>query len=143
MSTNPAIHHDLFWLICDDEIGRGMSRVVYRSSVLKDFVIKVEDCAGKFQNVIEWETWKRVEGTEFEKWFAPCKWISPNGSVLVQQRTHHTDNYPARMPVFLADFKRANYGLIGKQIVCHDYGTNLLFERGMSKRMQKVEWWDD
>lgn len=26
-------------------------------------------------------------------------------------------------------------------LVCHDYGTNLLFENGMSKKMRKVTWW--
>lgn len=25
---------------------------------------------------------------------------------------------------------------------CHDYGTHLMFEHGMTKRMVKADWWD-
>lgn len=144
MSTNSAVHRDAFNLLCDERIGYGMSRAVFTSKVLPDCVVKVEEDAARFQNVIEWETWQRVKDTPASRWFAQCRWISPNGSVLVMERTRQPseEDFLARMPVFLCDFKRTNFGMAGKFLVCHDYGTNLLFEHGMSKRLKKAEWWD-
>ncbi len=157
MIENPYVFRDAFNMFCDDVIGRGMSRVVYSSKLLPGYVIKVEDGAGRFQNVIEWETWQRVKDTPLSRWFAACHWISPNGSVLVMERTRPPapTEFPAHMPAFLTDFKRTNYGMAKNQserphevfnaaeiFVCHDYGTHLMFEHGMTKRMQKADWWD-
>lgn len=142
MSDNASIHRDAFWMLVDRKLGDGMSRSVWSSEVLPGCVIKVEDRASFFQNVVEWETWQRVKGTPWEKWFAPCEWISANGSVLVMARTTPAPKYPPRMPVFLTDFKRANYGMHKGRFVCHDYGTHLLFENGMSKRLKKADWRD-
>lgn len=131
-----------------------MSRVVYDSLVLPNCVIKIEEESGFFQNIIEWETWNRVNYTEHSRWFAQCKWISSNGSVLIMERTRPASptELPDRLPVFLSDFKQANFGMVQSQtreggkgqdwFVCHDYGTNRLFEKGMSRRMQKVDWGD-
>ncbi|WP_342049880.1 MULTISPECIES: hypothetical protein [unclassified Cupriavidus] len=154
MSENAFVQRDAFHMLCDQVIGRGISRVVYSSKVLPDCVVKVEDGAGSFQNVIEWETWQRVSDTPFSRWFAACRWISPSGSVLVMERTRPAtpSEFPEKMPVFLTDFKRTNYGVSmmadpktgqpAETFVCHDYGTSLLFEHGMSKRLRKAEWWD-
>lgn len=142
MSDNTAIHRDAFHMLVEERLGSGIGRTVWSSEVLPGCVVKVEENARSFQNVIEFETWHRVKGTEFERWFAPCRWISPNGSVLVMERTTTATNFPARMPVFLTDFKRRNYGLLKGKLVCHDYGTNLLFERGMSRAMKRADWWD-
>lgn len=144
MSESSVIHRDLFWTMCDTQIGLGMSRSVWSSEVLPDSVIKVEDSACNFQNVLEWETWQRVKWTDHAKWFAPCEWISPNGSVLIMKKTTPApaDKYPPKLPVFLSDTKRSNYGMIGKQFVCHDYGTHLMMERGMTKLQSKVTWTD-
>ena len=142
MSVNPSIHREAFNLLCDDLIYQGMSRAVWTSLVMEDCVIKVEDRRGYFQNVIEWETWQRVKNTPMAKWFAPCRWISPNGSILVMERTSPAGDvqYPEKMPAFLNDFKRRNYGMLGEALVCHDYGMNLLFEHGTTKRTIKANW---
>lgn len=97
-----------------------------------------------FQNVVEWETWQRVKDTPASRWFAECRWISGNGSVLVMERTRPAADrdYPEKMPAYLSDFKRRNYGMIGKFLVCHDYGTNMLFEHGMTKREVRARWSD-
>jgi hypothetical protein len=142
MSTNPAMHREVFHLLCNNQIGKGMSRDVYDSKLLLDSVVKIEDYSGQFQNIIEWETWQRVKDTDYAKWFAPCEWISPNGSVLIQKKTQQAHKYPDKMPVFFCDFKRTNYGMHNGKFVCHDYGTNLLFENGMTKRLRKADWWD-
>lgn len=144
MSNNSSVHRDAFNLLCDQQISYGMSRSVWSSLLLPDCVVKVEDDTARFQNVVEWETWQRVKDTPYAKWFAPCRWISPNGIVLVMERTIPTVKYPDKMPVFLCDFKKSNYGMLKGSLVCHDYGTNLLFEYGMTKRMRKVtEWYNE
>jgi hypothetical protein len=153
MSDNSATWRQSFDLLCDGLIGRGMSRNVFSSKLLPDCVVKVEEGSGQFQNVVEWETWQRVKDTPYSGWFAACKWISPNGTILIMERTRipAPSEFPDKMPVFLCDFKRTNYGVSmlptksGKpsdQFVCHDYGTHLMFENGMTKRLKKAEWWD-
>jgi len=150
-----SIHREAFHLLAHEQIGSGMSRNVYSSKLMPDCVIKVEDAAAQFQNIVEWETWLRVRDTKFSRWFAACRWISPNGQVLIMERTAPAgpDDFPAKLPAFLCDFKRENYGLSmmpdpvtgqpAKAFVCHDYGTNLLFEHGMTKRMHEVKWWSE
>lgn len=153
MRDNSATWRQAFDLLCDKELGRGMSRQVFSSKLLPDCVIKIEDTAGHFQNVVEWETWQRVKDTEFSRWFAECRWISGNGSILIMERTRPPapQEFPEKMPAFLCDFKRTNYGMLSPGpsrkasadfLVCHDYGTHLMFENGMTKRMRKAEWWD-
>lgn len=144
MSTNPTMHKEAFHLLCDELIYEGMSRAVWSSELFPDCVVKVEERRAFFQNVVEWETWQRVKDTPLARWFAPCRWISPNGAILVMERTRPASDrdYPRDMPVFLCDFKRRNYGMLGKKLVCHDYGTNQLFEHGMSKRLRKANWVD-
>lgn len=149
MSDNNATWRQSFDLLCADLIGRGMSRNVFSSKLLPDCVVKVEEDAGRFQNIIEWETWQRVKDTDHAKWFAACRWISPNGTILIMERTRPPAprEFLDKMPVFLCDFKRTNYGMasLGKgreRLVCHDYGTHLMFENGMSNRLKKADWWD-
>lgn len=61
---------------------------------------------------------------------------------MERTRQPRPQDYPAKVPAFLSDLKRTNYGMAGKFLVCHDYGTNLLFEHGMTTRLKKAEWWD-
>jgi len=152
--NDEGIKEEAFNLLCNERIGYGMSRDVFDSLLLPDYVIKVERDAGRFQNVLEWETWQRVQFTKHSAWFAECRWISPNGRVLVMEKTQRPapGSFPDRLPVYLTDTKRTNYGLsmltdpkTGKpamRFVCHDYGTSLLFERGMTSRTRAVEWID-
>jgi len=140
MSTNTNIHRDIFWMMCGTHLGGGMSRNVYECEIMKNCVIKVEETAYKFQNVIEWETWQQVKETDFAKWFAPCEYISPNGSILIMQRTKNALEYPDKLPAFLTDTKKNNYGMLGKDFVCHDYGTNLVISAGLTKRFRRVNW---
>jgi len=149
VSENASTWRQSFHLLCDHLLGYGMSRSVYSSKLMPDCVVKVEDGSGQFQNIIEWETWQRVKHTDMAKWFAECRWISPNGTILIMERTRPPakGEFLDKMPVFLCDFKRTNYGMVGPgkgkdRLVCHDYGTNLMFENGMTKRMHKADWWD-
>ena len=140
----PHVHKELFKTICYEEIGSGCSRVVYNSRVLKDSVIKIEKDGGAFQNTFEWQVWQELQYTKHAKWFAPCEWISPCGTVLIMAKTSLAHKFPDSIPAFLADFKKANYGMLGGKFVCHDYGTFScrLMKVGLTKRMIKVkEWW--
>lgn len=141
---NEATYADAFNLLCGRQIGSGMTRTVFECSVAPQYVVKVENAEIRthFQNMMEWFVWNRVVGTDMEKWFAPVHEISPDGRCLVMHRTTPISgiHLPKRMPAFFTDFKPANFGLLKDKVVCHDYGSHLLMERGMTKAMTTVRW---
>lgn len=143
---NPLIQLEFMTSVLGKPLGDGIGRKVFESNWENGegkWVIKIEDCSpGRFQNVTEWNSWSFVKGTKWAKWFAPIEWISSCGSVLIMRKTKAPIVFPEKMPIFLTDFKRDNYGMIDKQIVCHDYGTNVLMSYGLSNRMKKADWWD-
>lgn len=134
---------DFFRLFCGDQLGEGSARAVYEYKLDHKLVVKIETEAESFQNIMEWETWRSVMMTEHAKWFAACHYISPCGIVMVQRKTQVKPHskYPDRIPAFFTDIKYNNFGFIGNQLTCHDYGINLMMERGMTKRMRKADWW--
>lgn len=144
MALEPSelAHREVFHMLCGDLIGQGVARRVYQSNLAEDEVVKIESSAGSFQNVLEWETWRDVRETPWARFFAPCVAISPCGVALIQKRTKRPATYPDWMPAFFTDFKRSNYGMLGHEFVCHDYGTNLLMQTGLTKRLRKVKWWE-
>jgi hypothetical protein len=140
---------DSFNLLCGAALGRGMSRDVFECALLPDCVVKVETGAQRFQNIMEWETWQIVRHTKAARWFAECRWISPNGRVLIQERTRPPapNEYLDKVPVWFTDLKRTNWGMAktnrdSKQFfVCHDYGTCLAIQEGTTTtRMKKAQW---
>jgi hypothetical protein len=137
-----SILRDLMNAACGVRLGRGIGRDVFVYDLNPRFVIKVERSG--FQNVVEWEVWKAVKGTPFEKWFAPVRHISGLGTVLLMDRTlpASRSRYPKRMPVFLGDYKFSNYGLLNGRIVAHDYGSMVNISNGLTKKMRRAEWWD-
>jgi hypothetical protein len=141
--NNPTIQREFALSLLGDIIGAGIGRRVFENSLDKSLVFKVEDCNGsRFQNVLEWETWQNAKGTKLERWLAPCDWISHSGSILLQRRTTPAFKYPPRLPAFLTDTKRSNYGMLNGKFVCHDYGTNVAMSLGLVQRERKAEWWD-
>lgn len=146
------LKEELYDLLCGRKLGEGAARAVFEHALDPTLVIKFE-AGGSFQNVIEWETWQSVQHVpDIAKWFAPCIAISPNGAVLVQRRTTPAAFHPERVPAFFTDLKCANFGILipnhldtcqrTGQFVCHDYGTHLMLENGMTKRMRKADWWN-
>ena len=136
------IAKELFYLIAPNFIGESSSRKVY-SFVDSKYVIKFETEDRHFQNVNEWNVWEHVEQTEYARWFAPCKYISPCGKVLIQEFADpilHSSELPKAVPSFFTDLKVLNFGLIGKQLVCVDYGYTRLLEEGLTKKMRAVDW---
>jgi hypothetical protein len=130
--------------MCGTLISSGMARKVFEFTFMDNHVVKVEQDPHSFQNIHEWEVWRRVSETDYAKWFAPCKYISPNGQILIMERTVSLDKskYPKNIPAFFTDTKYANFGLLKGKFVCHDYGIHLMHEQGMTKRMCKADWWD-
>lgn len=151
--SSKKLFEQAFNLLCNERIGQGMSRTVYDSLLLPDCVIKVEDSAQRFQNIIEWETWKSAKWNDAHTWLAECRWISGDGSILIMEKTRPAGPHevPAKVPAFLTDFKRTNFGMVKTtftkgpkkgqrgpdRFVCHDYGTNLALDIGTTVTSMK------
>lgn len=124
-------------------IGEGVARKVYHCRLNDKYVCKLEEKGRSFQNVSEWETWNWVEGNKaLEPWFAPCLNISLTGVMLVQRYCEPLRNadLPKRLPEFLCDLKKENFGMLDGRVVCHDYGTVHSSIRHASRKMVKAVW---
>ena len=135
---------DFASLILGERLGGGVARDVYALNTAQSgtTIIKFEDVAGSFQNIIEWSIWGDVVNTKWEKWFAPCCEISSTGVCLIQRRTTPLEMLPKRVPSFFTDLKRDNWGEYEGRPVCHDYGTMAALGTKDAK-MQKAMWRDE
>lgn len=142
--TSPFIHKEFFNTLIGKKLGRGSARTVYAFTANADMVIKVETKGESFQNIREWEYWQEMKDSPVAKWLAPCLYISPCGSVLIQSRVLPLDRnkYPEKIPHFFTDTKYNNFGLYKGKFVCMDYG-NIPFAKGVTSKMVKAEWWSD
>lgn len=134
-------------LLCLELLGSGLSRNVYTCTLNpSEWVIKVEmNATGYFQNVAEYLVWKSVRDVKkISHWFAPILNISDSGLWMVQARTRPArgNELPKKVPRFFTDTKIANWGWFEDRIVCHDYGTSLVTENGLTAHMQNAEWWE-
>ena len=78
--------------LCGEVLGEGASRHTYVYNLDPKYVIKVETGNGG-NNMVEYLLWEEVKGLTgnlewVKNWFAPVKWISPNGKLLVMERTY-------------------------------------------------------
>ncbi len=143
--------HEAFNLLCGEKLGTGAFRDVYACAILPDCVVKVEIRAESFCNITEWTTWKAVENTPASRWFAGCRWISPGGCVLIQERTRPPapHEFLAKIPSYFTDLKHRNWGMAKsfngdkEWLVCHDYGNNMIIEKGTNTRSLKRAIWND
>jgi hypothetical protein len=127
-------------------LGEGLDRKTYVFLLDRTRVVKVEDSTGeRFQNVREWLTWRGAKDAKnLARWLAPCHHISDCGTFLIQERTTPIvkRDVPRRVPKFLGDLKYTNWGrLADGRVVCHDYGTNLALEHGLSIKTVKASFW--
>jgi hypothetical protein len=113
-------------------LGRGAYRTVF--ALDGERVLKVENDGLTFSNQHEWTLWQDVSGTKWAKWFAPCLSIDAFGAALIQTRTKPLSDEQwaslRRIPDFMADAKRENWGWLNGRPVCHDYGNHALFANG-------------
>lgn len=135
-------YHDL---LCGDKIAEGCSRIVYECEYDKSCVIKIHKDIGRLasDNMLEWELWEMVKRmtNDVPKWFAPCVRISDNGRILIQKKTTPlTDNQwnsIKKVPAFLSDIKRSNFGMYKGHICMHDYAFTL-YRLGISTRQINI-----
>lgn len=139
---------DALTLLCDGLIGEGISRQVYACKLNADYVVKMTIDCERFQNQREWAVWNAVRDVRrIHSWFAPCTAISEAGLWMTQRRTQPVDlqwlrkKHP-RVPELFTDFKVGNWGLLEGRLVCHDYGTALTTECGLTTKTKKADWWE-
>lgn len=137
---------DMVTSLCGKHISEGTFRSVYEYALDDKYVIKLENTESNC-NLVEYMIWDEVKWLTgnlawVKDWFAPVKWISPNGRILVMEKTkkeHPKLKRPDKIPAFLWDVKWTNFGWLGKNYVCHDYGQfyNMIH---YPKKMVKVDW---
>lgn len=132
---------EAFNILCGELIGEGISRKVFRCRTNPDFVVKVEsDEYSRFANVSEFQFWQdNAYNARVSDWLAPCKLISPNGRVLVQEycRPANDSEIPDTLPRFITDLKLSNFGVTKQgKFVCVDYASRI---DNPDIRMRKVE----
>lgn len=144
LSSIQSVNADLISMICGKKIGSGSYRSVYDFNMNHRLVVKIEplstDC-----NITEFMLWDEVRGLCGElawvkDWFAPIHWCSPNGKVIIMEKTKQLDKpRPDKVPSFFTDVKSNNFGWIGNRFVCHDYGFIHRFIK-YEKKFQKAKW---
>lgn len=145
--VNPTVPYDFFATFLGSKINSGTYRAVYNYNLGRknQYVLKIEPGFTSC-NAIEASVWAEVKYFTnklewVKKWFAPVEWISPNGKILCMQKTEEKPNKkrPTEIPSFLSDVKPENYGWIGNNFVCHDYG-HLWGVTNFKKQFKKVNW---
>ena len=134
---------DAFKLMCGEVLGEGCDRVVYECKLMNEWVVKTEkNCPYEFSNIREHTFWHQYKNTKkIAKWLAPCGDISPDGKVLLQRRaTPLEDDYklPRKLPKFLSDIKRSNFGLYEGRLVCVDYADAIV--KPSTKKVKIPSW---
>ncbi len=81
--------------ICGKKIGFGVFRCVYDYNLDDRYVVKIEPLNTNC-NVVEYMLWNEIKGlinglAWVKDWFAPVKWISPNGKILIMRKTKEVD----------------------------------------------------
>ncbi len=123
---------DAFNLLCGSKLGGGIYRDVFECLMRPDLVVKVEletNYGRSFANVFEYRFWDNNQYySKVANWLAPCIKLSGDGYILLQKRVEplpESFELPKKMPSFLTDFKRSNFGLLAGKLVCVDYMTTI------------------
>src|SRR5579864_5934220 len=125
---NPYTCMEIMESYLGELIGEGASRWVFDYN--KDLVLKVEK-GDWHANAIEWDAWTDVQGTKWEKWFAPVVDISDNGRLLWQKKCTKLYTQPKYLPEFFSDVKLSNMGQYKGQIVMLDYSIHKISKLGL------------
>lgn len=136
---------DMFNFACGQLLGEGVSRKTFVCRFNDSFVLKVEtpQVWRGFDNVREWEFWRDNQGNKaITKWLCPCQTLSPDGRILMQHRAQPLPSdyvMPEKIPEFLTDLKRENFGLYRGKLVCVDYALTII---KVSAKLTKAKWRD-
>lgn len=140
-----ATFEDAFNFLCHDVLGQGIHRKVFSCRFRDDVVVKVEDNGDNpmrsFANVREMDFWTYWRDHEpVAKWLAPCEYLSPDGRLMLQKRVDPTPSdfpLPEKLPAFLTDHKKSNFGIYEGRLVCVDYATVI---HGKNIQPRKAFW---
>ncbi len=135
-------YEDAFNMLCGKFIGEGIHRKVFECKLRDDLVVKVEaDELRNFANVFEMQFWcDNQYCKDISKWLAPCEFLSPDGMVLLQKKCSAVPfdyKLPDKMPEFMTDFKRANFGIMDGKLVCVDYAITVIKS---THKLKKADW---
>lgn len=144
---NQFVYKDAFNLLCGRKIASGTYRDVFECKLRPEFVVKVEPLPENgyrtFHNVLEHHFWcEHQHYKAVAQWLAPIEYSSPDCRILLQRRVQpiiDDAQFPAKLPAFLTDTKRANFGILDGRFVCVDYALTI---NNPSVRMQKAEFWE-
>ncbi len=135
---------DAFNMLCGKVLGQGVHRKVFDCKIRPDLVVKVEDDNDNlrnFANVFEMQFWCEYQHDKnIGKWLAPCEYLSPDGMLLLQRKCSPVPfdyKLPARLPEFMTDFKRDNFGIMDGKLVCLDYAITMM---SASSKLKKADW---
>jgi len=135
---------DALDLLCGKKLGEGVYRTVFECALRSDWVVKLEihdDAKRTFANVHEWSFWDEYQSEgAITRWLAPCEKLSPDGRILLQQRCEPIPldyHLPQKLPAFLTDVKRSNFGLLDGKLVCVDYA---FVDVTPSTRLKNAHW---
>lgn len=140
---NAATFKDAFNLLCGEKLGSGVHRTVFECRLRPELVVKVEDSGDwrYFANVQEQKFWNDHSFYKaVSQWLAPCEYLSPDGRLLLQRRVDPLPakaKLPDKLPAFLTDVKRSNWGMLDGKLVCCDYAMTI---PNPSLRLRKVSW---
>lgn len=140
--SSAAAFEDAFNLLCGKLLGEGIHRTVYECRIRPDLVVKVESAEQRhFANVVESKFYDDHEYVQqIVCWLAPVEYLSPDGRILLQRRCRpiaDDDRLPDKLPAFLSDIKRNNFGWLDGRLVCVDYAMTI---PNPSVRMRKADW---
>lgn len=145
ISLSQDANTDIILTLCGKKLGYGSFRSVYEFNMNPSkLVVKIErnntDC-----NISEFMLWDEIQGLKnnlawVKEWFAPIHYCSPNGKVLIMEKTKQLyKERPKKVPCFFTDIKVDNFGWIGNKFVCHDYGFINKFIK-YQKKYQNAKW---
>jgi len=141
--TDEVIHLDAFNLLCGKLLGEGIHRKVFECKLRPDLVCKVEYDTNyrDFANVKEAQFyWDNEHYKPVASWLAPVRFLSPDGRILLQDRADAVGSeykLPEKVPSFLTDLKRENFGILKGRLVCLDYSMAI---NSPSARLKKAQW---
>lgn len=140
--SRAATFEDCFNMLCGEKLGEGIHREVFACKLRPELVVKIERQEMRyFANVMENNFWAYHQSVkEIARWLAPCEFLSPDGRLSLMRRADPVPSkfkLPDKLPTFLTDLKRSNFGLLDGRLVCVDYAFTI---PNPSMRLRKANW---
>lgn len=140
--SRAATFEDCFNMLCGEKLGEGIHREVFACKLRPELVVKIEMQEMRyFANIMEDKFWVDHQNAKgIAPWLAPIEFLSPDGRLLLMRRADPVPSnfkLPDKLPAFLTDVKRSNFGLLDGKLVCVDYAFTI---PNPSTRLRKATW---